>query len=253
MRAAEAFEPIVAAGDAVDIARIIAATPYHSGRVMTLDFEEKYRATIEGGAGTCSERSFGLAWKLRRSDLDIQIVHLMRPGEIVRGVGHTVVRIAYDDAGETRVGLVDLLEGGLPTSGGVPLDIQDLTHGAVPDFRIRSFNDRKDEASRYYGDFLDGASIGFIPARELDSYFAFIESVYRPLGSERLEKLFFDGLALLLGALPSVYVPDDAVLVGPHAIEMRLQKAALWVLRSALLVIPGLLVFEIVARRRGTR
>lgn len=250
---ADGFEPLRRPTLPVDIVGIIEKAPFHPGSAVTADPAEKYRLTVEEGTGNCSERAFGLAWKLRQSKIDLQIVHLLPRSDFVLGHGHSVIRIPYEDDGETRVGLVDLLEGGLPSSGGVPLDIEDLTRGSIADFEIRSLTRLQDNESPHYGKSLDSVSIGYIPAREIDHYFDFIERVYVPLGNDRLEKTFYDGLALLFGALPKIYVPDYESLVREHRIEMWLQNAALWILRTMFLAFHVALILEVGIRFRSPR
>lgn len=241
----EGFEPLHASPQPVDIAGIIESAPFVPGTAVTADPARKYRLTIEQGTGNCSERAFGLAWKLRQSGVDLQIVHLLPHAGFVRGEGHTVIRIPYAMDGSERVGVVDLLEGGLPTDHGEPLDIDELSHGAIDDASIRSLTPLQDDESSYYGEFLDRVSIGFIPAREIDPYFEFIERVYVPLGNDRLEKYVYDGLALLVGVLPETHVPEYQILVEDHTTELWLHRSALWIMRSLIFVIPAILVFEI--------
>jgi len=73
-----------------------------------------------------------------------------------------MIRLPYIEDGETRIGLVDLKEGGLPTSGNHPLDIADLTKGTIHDFQIRSMTPLLDDNSGYYGEFLEGVSVGYV-------------------------------------------------------------------------------------------
>jgi hypothetical protein len=169
---AEGFEALLSPAEPVDIAGIIASTPVKAGAAVAVDPAEKYRLTIEEGMGNCSERSFGLAWKLRQTNVDLQIVHLLPTELFVEGHGHSMLRIPYADGATTRIGLVDLLEGGLPMGGGEPLDIEDLTHGSIDDFSVRSLSGLHDDQSPYYGEFLDGVMVGFVPAREVDRYLA---------------------------------------------------------------------------------
>jgi hypothetical protein len=241
---ADGFEALQPAASPVDIADIIGTAPFQPGSAITVDPAEKYRLTVEQGTGNCSERAFGLAWKLRRSDIDLQIVHLLSKQNFAKGQGHSVLRIPYTDRGEMRVGLVDLLEGGLPTNADEPLDIDDLTRGPIENFKLRSLTPLQDEDAPYYGEYLNGVAIGFVPAREIDRYFEFIEWVYVPLGDDRFEKIFYDGLALIAGVLPKVYVPEYENLIREHRVEMWFQNAALWIQRFFFLAFPVILIFE---------
>jgi len=100
------FEPLRASAVPVDIASIIEKTPYRSGPAPTVSPEKKFRHTLEQGIGNCSERAFGLAWMLRDLDTDYQIIHLMHPDGITRGLGHTIIRLPYIEDGETRIALI---------------------------------------------------------------------------------------------------------------------------------------------------
>lgn len=245
LRPADGFKPVRMSSAPVDIARIIEDTPYTSETAGTVNPYAKYQQTIEEGAGNCSERAFGMAWKLRESEVDYQIVHLMRSESFAIGGGHTVLRVGYDDDGVARMGVVDLLEGGIPTNGGEPLDIADLTQGPIPDFELRRMTPLLDDESDWYGEFLDGAAIGYIEAHEVNRYFAFIERIYVPLGNEKIEKLVFDGIALLFGVLPNIYVPDYESLVEAHRVEALVQKLSFWIQRASLVILPLFALFEI--------
>lgn len=130
------------------------------------------------------------------------------------------------------------------------MDVEDLTRGAVPNFEFRSLTPLLNDDSPYYEKFLDNVSIGYIPSREIDRYFDFIEHIYFPLGNDRLEKYLYDGLALLVGFLPKIYVPNYEALVREHRFEILLQRSALWIERTALLVIPGFLLHGAIRRFR---
>ncbi len=91
-----------------------------------------------------------------------------------------------------------------------------------------------------------------MPADEIARYFRFLETIYVPLGSERLEKHFYDGLALMLGFYPSIYVPDFERLVEGREVEWLSYRSALWVLRSAMLGLP-LLTLAALLGLRGRR
>ena len=84
---------------------------------------------------------------------------------------------------------------------------------------------------------------------------------FRGMGDDRFEKIFYDGLALIAGVLPKVYVPEYENLIREHRVEMWLQSAALWIQRVFFLAFPVILIFEAtlwfrsddrsLARRRG--
>ena len=190
---------------------------------------------------------------LRDLYTDYQIIHLMHPDGITRGLGHTMIRLPYIEDGETRIGLVDLKEGGIPTSGNRPLDIAELTKGTIHDFQIRSMTPLLDDNSGYYGEFLEGVSVGYARSSDVNRYFDFMERIYVPLGHDRLEKIIYDGVTLLFGYLPMVYTPEYDALVEANRVEVAVQRSALWVQRSSLFMLPLFLGFEAFTRVRFPR
>ena len=158
--------------------------------------------------------------------------------QFLRGRGHTVIRVHYSHRGEDRVGIVDMIEGGLPTGDGGYLDVDDITSGAIAKFRFEPLNERKDAESGYYGSFLDNVVVGYLPARELHSYNRFIEQVYFPMGNVKLEKYLFDGLAVLVGAYPKRFISDYDRLVEGHRLEIFAHRFSLWMYRFAIIGVP---------------
>lgn len=251
MVSAGEIEPFGDSDDPVDIVDFIGKTPYRRGFANTIVPETKFRRTFEEGIGNCSERAFGLAWKLRQSQTPYQIIYLLPGRKILLGHGHTVIRLKYDDAGVSRLGVVDLLSGGLPISDGRPIDVEDLTRGSIPDFAFRFMTDYREEPPAYYGEFLEGNFVGYLYPREVHRYFDFIDRVYLPLGNEQVEKQLYDGIALLLGFLPNVYVPNYPNLAAQLRSEILLQKSALFVLRAALFLVPLFVGIEAVILLRS--
>jgi hypothetical protein len=249
---AEGIEPVRSEAS-LDVAARLAAIPYRAGdeAVWAVEPRARYRETILEGRGNCSNLAFGLAYELDWRGLDYQLIHLM-PHDFLAGSGHTVVRTRYRYREVERVGVVDLLEGGLPASAGRPLDVDDLARGAVPSFSIVALHAKQDARSDYYGAFLDEVRLGYITARDIHAYFDFIDAVYVPLGSPRLEKYVFDGLAVLAGAYPRIHVPDAAGLFAGNRLERAVLVAACWVLRSAVFLIPGYLAL-LLARTLAAR
>jgi len=74
------------------------------------------------------------------------------------------MRLHYSLNGREQVGLVDLLFEGIPRSAVRNLDLEDLRDGPVSEFSVLSLNPRPSEhhVSRYYGQFLSSASIGYL-------------------------------------------------------------------------------------------
>lgn len=250
IRPAEAIPDLrVQEDDFIDVYDVVRSIPYDGGRVWTVVPKEKHRQTILRGRGNCSNLSYGLAYELARSNIDYQLISFLDRDEFVDGGGHTVIRVGYRYDGSPRVGLVDLVRGGLPRSGDSFLDVSDLRGLAIEDFSIEPLNARKFEGAdepRFYGEDLESSAIGYIRAEDIERYFDFIETVYVPLGSERLEKHVFDGLALLLGTLPTIRLPAYPELVERHRLAFVAHRSSLWILRSALVVLPAALLLELV-------
>jgi len=237
--------PIV--GDPLDIASLVAAIPYErsAGEVLAVYPESKHRRTILEGSGDCSEKAFGLGWQLLGQGADFQIVHFINPDGLETGEAHTVIRVRFEYGPDERVGLVDLLDGGLPSSGGGFLDVADISAGPVPDFEFVSLNPAARGSSEYYGSFLEDVFVGYVPAKEVEGYFAFLDRIYVPLGHERLEKYLYDGIALLAGVLPRVYVPDYERFAEGQRADLWLHRSALWTIRLGVFALPLLLILEL--------
>ena len=173
----------------VDIRTLVGSIPYRDkpGDVYAVDPEDKYKQTILQGNGNCSQMAFGLGYELSRRGQTYQIVHLLPPDGFLAGQGHTVLNMPISLDGKGQNGIVDLLEGGIPTVNNVPLTVADLRGGNLVNPAMHSLNAGRDDSSPYYGDFLNGAIIGVIQAKDVECYFGFIETIYVPLGSRKLE------------------------------------------------------------------
>ncbi len=165
----------------LDVAAVVGAIPYRPQPVWTVDPSRKYHQTIIEGFGNCSQKTFGLAFLLDQTGIDYQVIHLLPPDRFLIGGGHTVLRTRYRYQGSERVGIVDLLEAGLPVSASGYADIDTLAAGPLADFRFELLNATTDGVSGFYGDFLNEAVLAYIPASEIARYFRFLETVYVPL------------------------------------------------------------------------
>lgn len=226
----------------LDISDVISRIPYRGGEVWAVEPSRKYQATIGEGRGNCASKTLGLAYHLGQSEIDFQIIDLIHPATFLNGYGHTLLRVAYRHEGQTMVGLVDMLEGGLPLGADGYLDVADLARGPIPDVRIDPLHERKDDEARYFGEFLDGVILAYRSAAEVNEYHDFVETFFVPLGNERLEKYVYDGLSLLFGKLPSLYVGSYDRLVDGVGPTIYLYRSALWVQRSAFVILPILLL-----------
>ncbi len=208
--------------------------------------EKKYIRTILGGAGNCSSLSFGAAYKMLKSNIDFQIVHILLPETFTKGWAHTILFSKIRHNGREERALVDLLFGGLPRSGNRLLELDDIRHGPVQGFSFEHLNDRKIDASSYYGDYLKGAVVGVRTATDVKEYFHFISSIHVDLKSARLEKYIFDGLAVLFGKYPPTYVESRAALGAPRGYWIT-YLIVLWLLR----LFPGVVCFILAAYMKG--
>ncbi|MFQ5600813.1 MAG: hypothetical protein ACE5G2_09700 [Candidatus Krumholzibacteriia bacterium] len=246
---------LVAAATPLDVAGFLGSIPYvdQSTTVYAVHPRERYERTIVQGYGNCSNLVFGAAAHLYETRRDYQIVHTLPRGSFLDGGGHTVLRTRYELNGRTYVGLVDVLEGGIPATAGRPLDLADLQAGAVPDFSIRSLSGKHDASSEFYDALLDQATIGCIPGAQVNRYFAFLDKTYVALGSAKLEKYAYDGLAVVLGLYPKIFVDSIADTFAGHHAERRFYLGALWVLRSAVVILPLILLVELNTLHRTRR
>ncbi|BBO67279.1 hypothetical protein DSCA_12090 [Desulfosarcina alkanivorans] len=154
------------------------------------------------------------------------------------------VRVPYQHNGLEGVGVVDLAGGGVPMVGASIADIDDLT-----DQKDRiSFNLVNERAGDFYRtyyteEYLDQVYLGFTPASDVIRYFNFIEIVYLSFGSPKLEKMLYDGLALLFGQYYHIYVDDG--FLEQFETQILLFKSLLLTIRICLSVLVGLLLAEI--------
>ncbi|MEM7043369.1 MAG: hypothetical protein AAF543_11215 [Pseudomonadota bacterium] len=226
----------------LDADKVVGDIPYRGGEVWAVKPSAKYEATILGGSGNCATKTLGLAHYLGENGIDYQIIDLMHSGTFLAGIGHTLMRVAYRHNGQERVGLIDMLEGGLPTDGERYFDVADLTDGAIPNAKVDPLNERKDDHARYFGAFLDGVVIGYRSAADVNRYHGFVDSIYVPLGHEKLEKYVYDGVSLIFGYLPSLQVTEYERMLEDIGPTIYLHRFALWTLRSALVVFPLMFV-----------
>ena len=234
---ADGFPELSRTGEPLDVAAVVGSIPLKRAVAWTVHPSERYRRTILEGRGNCSQLAFGLAYQLERTGTDYQIVHLMKVGGLANGAGHTVVRTRYRLDGSERLGLVDLVGGGVPEVGGHALDVAALDKGPVDGLRFRFVNEAGRDPSRYYREHLADAVVGYVPREEVRRYYRFLETIFVPLGHEKLEKYVYDGLALLSGFLPRIYVPRYDQLMAQYAGVAALHPAALWTLRSVPVVV----------------
>jgi hypothetical protein len=242
--------PSIDGGESFDVYGVLSGIPsdHDDATIWDVDPDAKYRNMLEG-RGNCSNLVFGLARHLQLEGFDFQIVHLMRPSTFLVGTGHTVLRTRFRLEGQEQVGIVDIFAGGVPRAGGRFLDVDDLRRGPIPDLTFSSWGGRPDRARQFYRDGLGEVEIGWIPGQEVAEYFDFVQRFYVPLGNRLLEKYVYDGLALLLGRYPEIHVSDVRPLAAGNPIAWPFYVCALWLLRSAIVMLPLAAWLEWRARR----
>ncbi len=235
---------------ALDVKKVFSSIPYKPAHEVKMVYSvmpaEKYRKTILEGDGNCSNQVFGLAYFLIKNKIDYQIIHIMPCDSFLKGEGHTVINTLFRFDGKDHIGIVDVLEKGIPGTEGRILTRKDLMQGAIHKFSLVPLNNNEDNKSPYYGNVLNNAVVGYIQADEVARYFSFIESVYLPLGSEKAEKYIYDGLSILLGCYPHIFVSksDYKRLFLNHGKERFFFICALWLFRSAVIALPMLIIVK---------
>ncbi|MFC1699621.1 hypothetical protein ACFL1I_06680 [Candidatus Omnitrophota bacterium] len=243
---------LTACAGGLDVQAFISSIPYRYGRQTIYQVEPaaKYKETIIEGRGNCSNLVFASAYFLTQTDTDFQIIHFLprtQKGGFLKGAGHTVLRTRYLFNGEERVGIVDVSSAGLPYSADKFLDLADLESGEIANFSMLNLNPamKHNRSSYYFGPLLSDSEIGWIPAGELRRYLDFIHAIYIPLGNVKIEKYIYDGLALISGFYPKIYVTSIPSLFDGYRLIRQFFIFSLWILRSAILLIPLSIIFEI--------
>ncbi|MDZ7697242.1 MAG: hypothetical protein U5R49_10075 [Deltaproteobacteria bacterium] len=231
---------------ALDVRHFIESIPYQMNAqfIYAVLPETKYRKTIIEGHGDCSNLSFGAAYYLLTQNMDFEIIHFLPPNSFLKGGGHVALRVPYIlNDGIKRIGVVDLAEGGIPQCDGTSIDISELGKCSSRISILRLPHD-KSSFSQYYGkEYLNRVFIGRTPSTDVVRYFRFIEAVHIEVGSEKLEKLIFDGLAVLLGFYYPIYVAPD--FFRGHKVEHAFFVAILWLIRITLVLLPAGVLYEL--------
>lgn len=239
MPAGAFMPPAQANRSALDVKALISAIPYENGTaIFDILPRDRFHKTIEMGYGNCSNLSFGVAYWLLLQRYPFQIVHLIPYDSFLSGKGHTLLNMPYQFDGAEQTGLVDVMEGGLPRVAGHYLDLSALQKKYLGDVAIAPLNPRKDRDSEYYGEFLNNAAVGIVNQEEIAQYFAFINRVYFSLGSKRLERVFFSGIAMVFGQYPRTYVTREEYLrlFGDKIYLPWMAQLLLWLSRMLLLM-----------------
>lgn len=243
-------------GQYIDIDAIIGRIPYVPvpTDVFSILPSVKYEKTIKEGNGNCSNLVFGMSYELLLGGVDFRIVHLMPDGFLL-GEGHTVIRVPMKQAGKSFIGILDILNAGVPgSSSGVPVDLPDLRQPI--DISVMGLNPLRTPQDVYYTpEFLNSTVNGCIDGGQVRAYFAFIERYYISIGSEILEKYLYDGLAVVAGTYPSIRVSPQSfdTLFGERMWVYWGFSATLWLFRALAIFGPLVIAFEIFLWRRRSR
>jgi hypothetical protein len=244
---ATGFPPLARSSSGpLEIEEVLGSIPLKVRASWAVHPKRRYERTIIEGLGNCSQLSFGLAYALEQSGRDYQIIHMLNPAGLQLGEGHTVIRVRYQLDDSERLGLVDMVSGGLLQVGERELDVEVLNAGPVEDLAFRPLNAAARSPLEYFSNRLNASVVAYVPSSEVRRYYDFLNAVYLPLGHEKVEKYVFDGMALLLGFLPRVYMPRYEAFMSELDHEPALYRASLWTLRSTLLMVPLILGIEIV-------
>jgi len=252
--------PAFAARDAIDIASIVRAIP-DRGVAGTADTvyaahpAERYRRSVVEGYGNCSNLVKGLSFGLLRDGYEFEIVYMFPIEDFLDGQGHTVLRAKFDLPEGRAVGVADIAAAAVPRVGARLLDVGDFAH-AIPAVHLDPLRPESEDWSPYYGAaFLGDVAIGRTSSADTARWFHFIESIYLDLGlPDKLDKMLYVGVGVVLGELPPIHVGDLAQLRGRHPYAFASMTAALWGLRVAPLVLLGCgLHWLVEALRRRSR
>lgn len=227
-----------------NILSLIKSIPFKKKSQMIYNVlpSEKFRKTILEGNGNCSNFVFGMAYDLISKKIDFQIIHLLNKsnGMFLLGAGHTVIRTPLQEEGFKGVGLVDVQMGGVLVNKMVSaLDIPDLvipTTRKLYQLNMSSEFQKIPLYSNLYSDsyILEKVVVSCIYSEDVQHYFQFLETIYIPLGSEKIEKYVFDGLALLFGFYPTINVTQikfDELYLDGVGIKYVVHRTALFSLR----------------------
>jgi hypothetical protein len=187
----------------LDARRVIGSIPYQSPEAIFEVLPQRiYECTMLEGRGNCANKVRGLSVFLVKAGIPFHRVDMLPIDGFLYGMGHTLARVKYELDGQTRVGLIDVLEGALLVEGSKPMDLGELRRAKPFTIELLPINKRCDGASEYYGTFLEGSVIGTTDPNETRRYFRFIESIYFPVGELRFQRLCFNAIAVVCGQFP---------------------------------------------------
>ena len=237
------LEPSVISGpdmlndDLLKLNQLAFQIPFLSGnqQINEVSFARKFQRSVLQGDGNCSNHIGSISWYLltELETDEFNIVHFFPKQLFIEGFGHTVL-----DAG----GIYDIFEGGVWVKGDESvLTLRDIVSiSSLSDrqnFKMKSLNSyRGNQTGNYVSEILDLHIIGVTPAKSYSQYVQFIDSIYVPFKNKKIEKYFYDGVAMLFGKLPAVYVDADLEgLLGYYNIPYKFAK--LWIFSMRVMII----------------
>lgn len=200
----------------------------------------RYQRSVVEGLGNCANLVKGLSWGLLRDGHEFEIVYMLPIETFLAGQGHTILRANLALPEGPRVGLADVAAAAIPRVEGRVLDIGDFA-GAVSAVSLDPLRPESEDWTAFYTPaFLGGAVIGRTSSAETARWFRFIDAIYLDLGlPEKLEKILYVGIGVVLGEHPWVHVENLELLRSRHPYRFAEMKAALWGMRVAPLVLLG--------------
>jgi hypothetical protein len=221
-------------GPALDAQSLLRRIPYtrHPEKVLSFEPAERYRATILRGQGDCGDMAKGLAYQLSRQGIDYQEIHLLPKRNLLKGWGHTILRVPLQIGSERKTALLDIYEGGILERQGRLIDVQDLATakpGSVTIHRLAPL--RWEKEFNRYDILLKDHHLGYTPASHMRNYLQWSRRVYLPLGNQKLEYGLYSLALLLLDKHRPIYTASVAAAMDPVDFQMR----TLWLLCLQLL------------------
>jgi len=254
---AEPLEPFESTS-VVDVAPFLRAMPDRGaeGSLTTvydvLPAQKRERTLVEGW-GNCSSLVFGLASALDAQGAEFRIIHLMPLDSFLEGRGHTLLQARLALPEGPQPGLVDVIANAIPRSAGRPLAPADLGSGGIPQLELAALRPESEDWRPFYGaEFQRNLILGHITSADVARYFRFLEAVYLDVGlPPRVEKVVYDGLALVLGFYPPIHAERLAEARRRHPLRFTAHEASLWTLRLAPLLLAASAGLWLYARRRS--
>ena len=198
-------------GVPIDIAASLSNVPdYSDPRLTETGLHNEKKQGLRSGLENCSERVFAYAGKLS----EYRIIHFLPVPDFVKGQGHTLIEVRgrTSNFGEGDF-IVDVNAGALPLSHGRPVSLLDLLNAEFKGIQDVQFSGHNNQATvnRYpYHTMLAGSAVGYMDSNQIRRYLSIVDTVFFPLGDRRLERLLFNGLALIVGVYPNIHVTAAA-------------------------------------------